>query len=360
MRAGYAQGLRPDGRELLVVVVKGTFVIPGVGAEAPVLAREQVELVDADVFAGEPGYSAPMYEIDFAPRKPRCDVLLHGSAYAPGGRAVERVTVSLRVGTWAKSFDVVGDRTWQVGALAISASRPVPFVSKPFSYGQAFGGIDRRDGELQVQRWYPANHAGVGYHEDLSAANVHGRPLPNTEESGRVVSSPNGRYRPMALGPIGRAWQPRAGLAGTYDAEWLDDVFPFLPADFQEAYYQAAPPDQQIDYLQGGEEVELTNLTPAGRTRFRLPTWNLPVSFLLRDGGEEVKAPCCDTLVVEPDRGRFTLTWRTQRTLQRNLFEVGQVVVGQPSRAWQHARQSGKTYYPSLQQLAQARRTGSD
>src|SRR5690242_10966283 len=90
MQAGYTMGLRPDGRELLVVVVKGTFRIPGDG-RGPVLAEEQLPLVDADTFTGEPGFSAPVYECDYAPTKPRCDVVLLGSAYAPFGRPVERV-----------------------------------------------------------------------------------------------------------------------------------------------------------------------------------------------------------------------------------------------------------------------------
>ena len=104
MVAGYTMGLQPDGRELLVVVVKGTFAIPRDGGEAK-LAGKQVPLVEADVFTGEPGFSAPLYESDYAPRKPRCDVLLNGSAYVPGGRPTERVTVALKVGSWSKSFD---------------------------------------------------------------------------------------------------------------------------------------------------------------------------------------------------------------------------------------------------------------
>ena len=63
----------------------------------------------------------------------------------------------------------------------------------------------------------------------------------------------------------------RRQLAGTYDQEWIDNNFPFLPPDFKEAYYQAAPADQQIPYLQGGERVFLENLTPAGQTSFDLP-----------------------------------------------------------------------------------------
>src|ERR1700674_389857 len=96
MQAGYTMGMRPDGRELLVVVIKGTFEMPK-GAEEPQLAEEQVPLVEADTFTGKPGLSAPIYESDYTPVKPRCDVLLLGSAYAPDGRPADRVRVSLRV-----------------------------------------------------------------------------------------------------------------------------------------------------------------------------------------------------------------------------------------------------------------------
>ena len=86
----------------------------------------------------------------------------------------------------------------------------------------------------------------------------------------------------MSLGPIGRGWEPRYKFAGTYDQNWIDNVFPFLPSDFKDAYYQAAPLDQQIDYLRGGEEVVLQNLTPEGYTRFQIPQVQVPVAFFLK------------------------------------------------------------------------------
>ena len=158
---------------LLVVVVKGTFTIPVDGKE-PTLAAEQVPLVDADVFTGEPGLSAPLYESDYAPRKPRCDVLLNGSAYAPGGKPTDRVTVSLRVGSLHKSFDVVGNRFWKSGILLIGATAPEPFTVMPISYNNAFGGVDRSQEDPLKHRWYPTNHAGVGYHDYLDVK-VHRR-----------------------------------------------------------------------------------------------------------------------------------------------------------------------------------------
>src|SRR5215510_9610170 len=133
MQAGYTMGLEPSGRELLVVVVKGTFVLPKNGEDVR-LHEEQLPLVMADTFSGEPGLSAPVYEVDFVPRKKRCDVLLIGSAYAPGGRPATQVQVGLRVNGITKSFGVVGHRRWRVGVSRISASDPEPFTIMPISY----------------------------------------------------------------------------------------------------------------------------------------------------------------------------------------------------------------------------------
>ena len=351
MAAGYTLGLDKDAREWLVVVVKGTFLIPNNPDAEPVLAREQVPLVTADTFTGEPGFSAPIYESDYAPRKLRCDVLLNGSAYAPGGRPTDRVAVSLRVGTLRKSFDVVGDRAWQASTLSIGAGAPKPFTKMPISYDRAFGGVDKAKGDPATWRFYPTNHAGVGWHEYLDTKYLDGAPLPNTEETGAPVRKPNGVYRPMAFGSVGRGWQPRPSWVGTYDQKWLDDVSPFLPEDFDERYFQAAPEDQQSDFPRAGEEVELQNLTPAGRAVFKVPGPAVPVEFNLRNTSRHEANPVIDTLVIEPDQGRFTVSWRTSLALRRNIFEVSQIVVGRMSAGWYRARESGKRHHRSLREL---------
>jgi hypothetical protein len=331
LQAGYNLGVAPDGRESLVVVVKGTYAFPARDGREPAPAEEQEPLVMADVFTGEPGFSATLYENDFAPRKPRCDVLLNGSAYAPGGKPAARVTVGLRVGALAKSFDVVGPRVYKAGALYIAVSDPEPFAVLPISYDNAFGGVDRSSEDPARHRWYLLNHAGVGFHADTSAQALNGKPLPNTEETGRPVTRPQGNYNPMALGPVGRSWQPRIKLAGTYDQHWQDNVLPYLPADFDDRYYQAAPADQQTDHLRGGEEVVLTNLTPQGRTSFPLPRGRPGVRFRLRDGRTAAAEPALDTVILEPDRKRVMLVWRAALPLRRTLAEVVSVVASKPA-----------------------------
>jgi hypothetical protein len=352
MAAGYTLGLDKNGRESIVVVVKGTFQIPSVANAEPRLAPKQVPLVTADEYTGEPGVSAPLYESDYTPHKPRCDVLLNGSAHAPGGRAAERVTVTMRVGNLTKSFDVVGNRTWGGSLIGWKPSPTQPFTVQPISYDVAFGGTDTSSPDPSKHRAYLPNPYGVGYHDTLDAKAVEGKPLPNTEERGKPVTSPTGKYVPMSFGPIGRVFPERVKWAGTYDQKWLDDISPFLPGDFDERYFLAAPVDQQCDYLQGGEEVELLNLTPQGRTVFKLPKLAVPLEFTLRGGGRKELTAVTDTLLIEPDLGRFLLFWRASLPLRRNIFEVLECVAGRMSPGWYRARTMNKSYYGSLRDLA--------
>jgi hypothetical protein len=354
MAAGYTLGREPSGAERLVVAVKGTFTLPPRGEE-PKLAEEQVPLTDADKFTGEPGLSAVTAECDWAPHKPRCDILLNGSAYASGGKPAQRVQVGIKVGAWQKLFMVVGDRNWRGGPVP-RAGAPEPFEVMPISYDRAFGGVDNFHPDPAQHRTYLPNPVGRGYHRLLEPYLVDNAPLPNTEENNAPVTTPNGDYRPMSFGAIGRNFLARYPLAGTYDQNWQDNVFPFLPADFNPAYFQAAPVDQQVDKVVGGEPVILLNLTPDGRRDFHLPMIEVPVTFSRRDSDRLETTCTIDTVIIEPDAGRFSLVWRTSLPLKRNIFEVVQIVVGQMSRAWRRAMDVGKVYYPSLGQMAEAQR----
>lgn len=338
MVAGYTMGMEPSGRELLVVVVKGTFRIPAQQGAALQLHEEQLPLVMSDVFFGEPGLSAPKYEMDYAPRKARCDVLLNGHAHAPDGRPTDRVTVGLQIGDWSKSFSVVGDRVW-VSAGGARATAPQPFTMTPISYDHAFGGVDQHHEDSGQHAAFAANPAGRGFHKHLTAQWLEGSPLPNTEELGVVVTQPDGPYRPMSYGVIGRHWDPRYRYAGTYDQQWLDEVFPFLPADFDQQYYQAAPLDQQLPMPAGEQLVSLVNLTPQGRSDFRLPFLEAPIHVFPKKGPrEDLKAPA-DTILIEPDLERVTLTWRIARPLRKSLRDIAQVLVGRKGKDWWQQRE---------------------
>lgn len=338
MVAGHNMGLEPSGRELLVVVIKGTFVLPKPGEQVR-LADEQLPLIMADTFTGEPGFSAPVQEIDFAPRKHRCDVLLTGHARAPAGKQVTRLRASLRVGPMEKSFDVVGDRVWQAGLTGIRASDPQPFTEMPVSYDRAFGGADRHSEEESEHDAYLPNPVGRGWHKHLKNEWVDGSPLPNIEPIGEGVSFPTDRRTPVALGPLGRGWPQRARYAGTYDEHWLADVFPFLPKDFDERYYQAAPEDQQLPPPKGPLDVMLSGFTTDGQRQFMLPHFEAPVHVFPKRGEREDLSATLDTIVFEPDLGRFTMSWRVARPLKKSMHEIAQVLVGKKGREWWQQRE---------------------
>lgn len=327
MVAGYTVGLEPNGRELLIVAVKGTFNLPRPGQTVQ-LAEKQIPLLLADSFTGEPGLSAPQHEVDYAPRKRACDVLLLGSAYAPEGRQVTRMQVALQVGPMRKAFDAIGNRVWRAGLTGISSSPPQPFARMPISYDVAFGGTDCNSQDERDHDAYLDNPVGRGWHKHLKDAWVDGTPLPNTEEQGSAVAKPNGKYKPMALSPIGRAWPRRRRYAGTYDQHWLDEVFPWLPTDFDERYYQASPEDQQIRIPSAPMEITLHGFTPEGTRRFVLPHFEAPLHVFPKQGRREHYTGLLDTIVFEPDDERFTITWRVTRPLKKSLHEIAQVVVG--------------------------------
>ncbi len=126
---------------------------------------------------------------------------------------------------------------------------------------------------------------------------------------------PNQAYAPMSFGPLGRNWAQRACYAGTYDANWQENIFPFLPTDFDERYFQSAPADQQLDVFHGGQSVSLLNLThpaltPSGRLDFALPDLGMTARCEYKNGVPGTYARRADTLLLEPDKQRFCVVWQ--------------------------------------------------
>jgi len=80
---------------------------------------------------------------------------------------------------------------------------------------------------------------------------------------------------------------PRFNSAGTYDQRWEEQRAPYLPDDFDERFYQSAPEDQQIPYLQGRERVVLVNLSPQELVMFTLPIIEVPMAVICSNGDHE-------------------------------------------------------------------------
>ena len=85
----------------------------------------------------------------------------------------------------------------------------------------------------------------------------------------------------------------------------------------------------------------------------------MPVTFIPYRRKDIQRDGVCDTLVIEPDLERFTMTWRVSLPLRRNLFELKKTVVGEMPRSWHWRRRAeakGKTYYNNLAELVDSRR----
>jgi hypothetical protein len=121
----------------------------------------------------------------------------------------------------------------------------------------------------------------------------------------------------------------------------MDEVFPFLPADFDERYYQAAPLDQHVPKTAGDQPVTLINLTPDGRRDFVIPHFEAPVYVFPRRGKREDLTAALDTIVIEPDAATVALTWRVTRPLARDVFEIAEVLVGKKGLEWWRFRDHG-------------------
>jgi len=146
-------------------------------------------------------------------------------------------------------------------------------------------------------------------------------------EFGLDAVSPDGGFPPMAFGPLGRTWLPRRQYAGTYDETWLDNRVPLLPMDFDDRYFQASAPDQQIPYPTGGEPVELVNLSPEGRLSGTIPRTQIVVTFERKSGRITQRIANLDTVLLLPEESRMCLTWRTRITAERDLHEFARAIV---------------------------------
>lgn len=326
--ADVAVALDVAGREHLVIVAKASWTIPEPGQRPRPLPPEP--LLMSDTFHGEPGESAPRYGSDFARFKTRCDVIFDAWAHAPEGKPIQQMDVTVQVGGMKKHLRVHGPRHWRRVLGLTRLSEAEPFTRMPLHYGAAFGGTrwyDEGDGKLCEALL--TNPVGLGYAGRKTVAQMHGQPAPCLEDPRRPVKKPGGDYAPVALSPIARHWSPRRELAGTYDEQWREAVFPLLPQDFDEAYHQIAPPDQQIDYLSGAEAVVLRGLSADHpELRFCLPSLQQQLRVLRDDMSVDVPALRADTLFFETQAQRFSVVWRAQLPLRRRLQEFQSIAIG--------------------------------
>jgi hypothetical protein len=324
MLADLAVAADRDARDHCVVAIKGTFRTNERGELS--LADEQRSLVAADEHYGDPATTSVRYECDFALEKTLTDVIVMGKAVAPRRKHVTKLAVRLEVNGKAKDLVVYGERRWVTALGSVVASDPLPFDEMPITFDRAWGGYDDSRGvdRIEVEE---RNLVGVGFHPHRARAQLAGLPVPNVEALGKAISSPRDRVEPAGLGCIGRAWQPRVTLAGTYDERWREERAPYLPADFDSRYFQCAPRDQQFPLFAGGEILRCVHMAEQEVVAYRIPTFSVPVRFRFGDGEVERQA-ALDTVTLEPHLGLAMLVFRASVPLRKKLTLLLEVQVG--------------------------------
>lgn len=244
---------------------------------------------------------------------------------------------------WDAHLRVIGPRRWFRTLGLCQLSSPEPFLSMPLHYGMAFGGTRWYEkGRDRLCEAHLENPAGLGFAGRRTIGQVNEAPAPSLECPRNPIKSPDGRYVPCALSAVARHWSPRRELAGTYDEQWREEVFPFLPDDFDEAFNQAAPLDQRVSYLTGGEPVQLDGLVPNRRgVRFVLPRLEQGVRVLRTDYSQELPGMVVDTLYIEPESHRFSVVWRAAVPIRRKIQEFSTITIGPVDEAWWAAKASG-------------------
>jgi len=308
-KTGFVPGLfvfpDADGVDTAYFAMKATFEMLPDGVR---VAEKQAPLVLAEEYWGEPAASSLKRASEAHLCKPSTDIILLGSAYAPGGRPVPAFDVSVSVGKVRKKLRIFGDRVWKKSGLAASPSSPKPVDRMPLIYERAFGGLHNTDSSTTL--YEARNPLGVGFTGKRTSRELEGLPLPNIEDPADLLEKPGQQPRPAGVSFVAASWQPRLSYAGTYDAAWQKGRAPYLPKDFDARYFQAAHEDLVCpSYLKGGEPVELINASPVGIQRFALPSVELDV--IARLAGAEHRATMnMETLVLEPDQNRFSMLWR--------------------------------------------------
>ncbi len=292
----------------LTIVCKATYKLMPV--ECP-LDTEQEPVCEADSYWNDEDSRSLREASDLAPYKPRADVIVLGSAYAPRQQPVGSLIARLIVGDVDKSIEIFGERAWAQDGTLREGQR---FTKMPLVWERAGGGPDT------------ANPVGV--RADTRPDRFGMVPLPNFQPPGRHVASPGEYIDPVGFGPIAPTWPQRMhklyrSAAVFSHRGWHERPLP----EIDPGYFNAAPPDQQLEALRPNERIVLEHLHPNEPRVVTSLKAISPRARVERRGGTEDLALRCDTLTIDTDRGRAYLVWRAQIMLERP-DDAGRVLVG--------------------------------
>jgi hypothetical protein len=342
---------------LAVLARRAYRVLPG-GRAVPL--AEEVPFPREPLYAASSNEGAGRRLVEDAPAsalgKPLTDVIVRGMARSLRG-PVTVVETGVRVGAARKAVRAIGDRKIVVAeGGGVTFSSPESFTEMPLLWDRAYGGRDQhaerlfakhehparfgRAREHEMARFakviYPRNAAGRGYALDIDRPHLDGVLAPNLEDPtdpvtpDRLLSATTNDWidRPVAAcyEPIDVFTFPRAAFfirpafdppahpvhelgAGAVFREDLErKVDPRNLTDRR--MYCSAAAGLAVCRLDGTERVSLWNM----HAQHELLEFDLPDDrprLVIEPPGVAPRelAPLLQTVLIEPDRDRVTLTW---------------------------------------------------
>jgi hypothetical protein len=254
------------------------------------IAQEPITFHDS--FWNDDDHRSLSATTDLVPSKARCDVLVVGQAFAPGGKPVRSLVARLGFESIDNSIELVMDRAVAADGTVFQGQR---FTRMPLAYERAAGGPGT------------ANPVGVRH----GARDPYGRAaLPNIVVPGRADDMA-GPFESVGFGPVAATWPERARLLAGRPAPALDKLHAEAMVEgFDFAYFNVAPADQQCDELPDDGALLLENLHrdhPMLGTK--LPGVKPRIVVERRNGQERPKLRA-DTLWIDTDRAVATVTYR--------------------------------------------------
>lgn len=287
---------------------------------------------------------------DLWPDKDRIDLIISGSAIAPGGRPCTQMQLEVRFEERRARALVQGDRVVYRRGGGLCFTRPKPFVQIPVDAFHAYGGIDPHHVPERLEDTpmvmgvpvpelfpgaYPRNPSGVGYWIDAHTV-VDGLLLPNIECPEQLLDPENIIRRdpcawPLAPRPItwgfcGLTSYPRMIHAGRWPvsmprpqnrAAWAELEDPRdqerlcgdpLSVGLSPELFAQGSRDLAISMRPGDLALHLSGFSPQGDLALTVPS-QAPCVQIYRNGELRAHQSRRLTVQVDTERQELLVTW---------------------------------------------------
>lgn len=348
-----------DGGLVGLVVAKKAWTIGEDRVLRPAPDPEPILFANVLESGDDPTASPVRVEADTALVKPKADLVVIGTAYAPGGDPAPSFDVGLTFGSLRRTLRVFGPRRAvyrkpvretkkEVVYSPPLFTEPTPVQRVAMSFTNSYGGVARYrlpDSEDVLEIPCPCNPFGRGYCVQNSPEGLDGLDLPQIEDPAalltpetlvREIGAPENLPLPAGFGFYGSGWYPRVAYAGVMphevdrvkaqvreqaaaldpekDAAAIEMLRDFDPPVLAPEFFQGAAPGLAVPFPRGDESVALKNLSPSGHLAFNLPG-RRPLVTLDVGRGPEIVPLVLDTVVILPEEMRLLLTFRGRVSL---------------------------------------------